>query len=88
MSDLVHALAEFKRAAAKLAEEWEAQPPGDPIENYPDYLPSFDEFVADVFTMYVPPAVEAGDMSTTDGLPGGFPPPLDARQIPGTPRHN
>lgn len=88
MNDFTRALADFKSATLALAAEWESQP-GDVIENYPEYLPSFDEFAHDVTVMYIPPEVEAGDMGTTDGLPvpPSFP-PLHSRQIPGTPRHN
>lgn len=46
---LTAALADFKAAAEKLSEAWEDIPMD--VSDYPDYLPSFDEFVVDIQQM-------------------------------------
>lgn len=52
--DLSRALDKFKRAADELLTAWNRLDEGH-IENYPTYLPSFDEFTADLSSAYVRP---------------------------------
>lgn len=58
-SALAEALEEFKRATSKLSEVWQRDVQGDAMgDTYPSYLPSFDEFNADVVDMEIkPPAL-------------------------------
>lgn len=63
------ALSLFQVAAANLNAAWGSK---SQVARYPDYLPSFDDFVAD-FAEVAPLGVghllaEAGEMSTSDGL--------------------
>jgi len=52
MSEFETRLQEFKDAALDLSKAWEADGSKD-VENYPDYLPSFDEFCYDVLALEV-----------------------------------
>ena len=45
-----HALAQFKHATAELDAAWN-DIPGDGLQGYPSYLPSFDEFALEVAAM-------------------------------------
>lgn len=50
MDNFSAALAKFKQAAEELEEAWH----GDiEVTGYPEYLPSFDEFVANILDMQV-----------------------------------
>lgn len=55
--NLRHALYTFQQATLALSIAWESVS-GDAIGDYPDYLPSFDEFAHDVQAMYVKPDKE------------------------------
>jgi hypothetical protein len=67
MNEFHNALVKFQNAASSLLEVWEPDQAGDgdAVENYPEYLPSFEEFVADVHAMimraHCEPKVKVGD---------------------------